>query len=661
MKNNNNPVFVSFKFQISSFILVLILFQICGCAVTPCPDYKKNGKTYGWKGGSFRAQWDDYYMCALSYTEGEFHKEALWALDEAVKRRNKDQRRARTYGMHVIDDYFPHREKGIVYYLKGDYEKAKYELELSIAQEESAKAFHFLDKVRKSILIRDKQIVSKPKIIIDTSAFITSDDNVIYTGSDPVVISGRAEDNLFVSEIILGENPVFMKVSAQKVKFRRHLSLDQGTHEIQISARNLLNGISVRKIIIHADRSGPVVIITKIGADTGIQGYLHDESGIRSLTIDGKPVPVPKGKDAYFHTAIKPGIKEITLMASDKLGNQTQGVINKDKLSSQLYPVLTAQKPLKMISDAGRISQVSNRLPEIALEGWPDKTTVFLDKVSIRGQVGSQNIIKSLTLNNKPLLSHTGRVIFFSQSLELVPGKNTVRFEAKDAFENTAAKEITVTRKIPEILKPQYRYHLAVHPFENTDPAKETALFDTYLIRSLTDPNRFQVSARQKSGPPPEQPGQLPHSVVLGNINETANGIEVVARIIDMKTSELIAVKDVFSAVRDSSGFEYMAKGLAEKFHAGFPLAHGTVTNVSGKWMFWRSCPKFSAYFGEKSVKKRWPLIVYQQENPKYNPVTGESLGSDTKIIGYNCVEGKCDILATDKLKPKSGNKVFTQ
>ncbi|MCP4346333.1 MAG: hypothetical protein GY795_12505 [Desulfobacterales bacterium] len=638
--------------------VLLLIFQICGCAVTTCPEYKKNGKTYGWKEGSFRAQWDDYYLCALSYTEGEFHKEALWALDEAVKRRNRDQRRARTYGMHVIDDYFPHREKGIVYYLRGDYDKAKQELELSVSQEESAKAFHFLDKVRKSILIHDKHIVSDPKIIIDTPAFVTS--NVIRTRSDPVVISGRAEDNLFVSEVILEKKPVFMKVSAQKVKFRRHLSLGQGMYETEISARNLLGGMSVRKIIIHVDRSGPVAVITKFGSDTGIQGYLYDESGIRSLTIDGKPIPVQKGKDVYFHTSIKPGIKDLTILASDELGNQTQGIISKDTLFRHLYSMLTAQKPLKIISDTGEISQIRNTLPEITLEGWPDGTTVFLDKVSIRGQVASQNIIKSLTVNNKPLLHHAGHIILFSRSLELVPGKNTVRFEAKDTFGNTTAKEITIIRKIPEILKPRYRFHLAMHPFEHTDPASETSVFDTYLIKSLKDRDRFQISVREKSAISSEKPGQLPNSLVLGNINETAGGIEVVARVIDMKTSELIAVKDAFSTVKGRFGFERMAKGLAEKFHAEFPLVRGTVTDISGKWKFWRSCPKFSAYFGEGSVKKRWPLIVYQEENPKYNHVTGESLGSDTKIIGYNCVDGICDILA-EKLKPSLGDKVFTQ
>jgi len=70
-------------------ITIFFLIMICGCTGTPCPEKSKDGKTYGWKGRIFRAQWDDYYQCALSYTEGGFNQEALWALDKAVKRRSK--------------------------------------------------------------------------------------------------------------------------------------------------------------------------------------------------------------------------------------------------------------------------------------------------------------------------------------------------------------------------------------------------------------------------------------------------------------------------------------------------------------------------------------------------------------------------------------------
>jgi hypothetical protein len=53
---------------------------------------------------------------------------ALKDLATAIGKRDKDQRNARTYGMHFVD-YFPHRELGIAYYHKGDLVKAAKELE----------------------------------------------------------------------------------------------------------------------------------------------------------------------------------------------------------------------------------------------------------------------------------------------------------------------------------------------------------------------------------------------------------------------------------------------------------------------------------------------------------------------------------------------------
>src|SRR5437763_1903589 len=83
-----------------------------GCAVKEGRLYEKDGRQYGKPDGLFMEQWNDYYLRGISYSDGGFWSDAAADFQEALKQRDRDQRRARTYGLHFID-YFPNRELGI--------------------------------------------------------------------------------------------------------------------------------------------------------------------------------------------------------------------------------------------------------------------------------------------------------------------------------------------------------------------------------------------------------------------------------------------------------------------------------------------------------------------------------------------------------------------
>jgi len=88
-------------------VLILGVLSLCCCSGSPQrPVYIKDGKEYGKVQGSFRHKWWNYYERGLSFQEGKFYSDALLDLREAIQQRKKDQRMARTYGMHFID-YFP--------------------------------------------------------------------------------------------------------------------------------------------------------------------------------------------------------------------------------------------------------------------------------------------------------------------------------------------------------------------------------------------------------------------------------------------------------------------------------------------------------------------------------------------------------------------------
>jgi hypothetical protein len=114
-------------------------------------------------------------------------------------------------------------------------------------------------------------------------------------------------------------------------------------------------------------------------------------------------------------------------------------------------------------------------------------------------------------------------------------------------------------------------------------------------------------------------------SLVTGSIVETRKGIEVVGRLIDTETSEILATEDVYDEVKDIPGIKLLAEGMAIKFHIEFPLVSGLVIERKKDDIF--------TDLGKEKTKLGRRLIVYRPE-PMKHPITGKVVGADNVIIG---------------------------
>ncbi|MDM8539797.1 tetratricopeptide repeat protein [Desulfococcaceae bacterium HSG9] len=317
-------------------ILILIVVVISGCATIPppvprCPEYPKSTEI-------FIGKWWNYYNRAMILMEKGCYESAVNDLDKAITRRFDDQRKARTHG-HINDiDYFPHREKGIaLFLLYNEAEEAEKELILSEAEKElmlsleqfqTAKARYFLDVIRK--IKMQAEPAAEPLIKI-TSPNFPDGKTEIWTDADPVIFSGIARDEKqFVAEIFLADKPVFMEATSKSVSFTEKLALAQGRHTIELKVRNLRGGVAIRRMTVHADRDGPVIILKKFKPGAEIEGRLYDASGAVSLYIDGRYNLIPPQKDVKFSVRLKPEQKIVTLSAKDKAGNVTQLEVNSE-------------------------------------------------------------------------------------------------------------------------------------------------------------------------------------------------------------------------------------------------------------------------------------------------------------------------------------------
>jgi TolB-like protein len=282
--------------------------------------------------------------------------------------------------------------------------------------------------------------------------------------------------------------------------------------------------------------------------------------------------------------------------------------------------------------------------PDIRLKGWTRTQTVYLEKVYIEGRITDDTGIESVTINHHPILRRNGKNIFFGHMAELQKGENKIVIEATDDAGNVATREMSIIRQIPKALQLEERLSMTVLPFEQKALISGVGLsFQDSLIHSLVNQNRFRVVEREKLDSILQEQklartqlidnrtalelGRLiaSQSIITGSIVETNAGIEIIARMMDTETSEILAVKDVYDEVKDMQALRGLAEGMAIKFHREFPLLEGMIVQVKGKQIF--------TDLGQDKVKIPRKMIVYR-EDPVVHPVTGKIFGSDNIVMG---------------------------
>ena len=632
--------------HISLFALAICLASFFPSCESVRSTHIRDGKEYGVTKGIFRARWWNYYERGGSFADGGFYEDSARDFREAIDQRPRDQRMARTYGMHTVD-YFPHRELGIVCYRMGNFEEAKKELTLSLSQYPSSKTRFYLDRVKKGLMEKEGGEIAPPRLCID---FPKGD---VWTREDPVLISGTAEDEHLVSSVKIRGVPLFMEAAQQRISFREILDLAQGQHTVEVKAKNLMGRISRRSVVIHVDREGPLITVEDLnvssvapGQPSTIRGFIYDAAGVSELSVNGRTVPIRKGLEVSFREKLPVNAHTVMLVAVDALGNRTSAQVDVNISSMKQKPLMLACAGTDVtgLLVAGFFGPKDIRAPRISLKGWPDAQTVYIDKVYLDGHAADEGMIESLTLNQKPIMRRKGQRIFFNQVVRLKKGKNTITIEAKDDTGNVATRELIVTRLVPKALQLAERLSMTILPFGQKGAVSDASLsFQDNLTDALVNRNRFRLIERDKldlilqeqklsrsrliDKDTALQLGKLmaAQTIVTGNIIETGIGVEIVGRVIDTETSEILAAEDVYDEVKDLQGLKTLAEGMAIKIHRKFPLLSGTVIKQKGKWIF--------TDIGDDKIGLQGRLIVYHEE-PIKHPVTGKLLGADNEILG---------------------------
>ncbi|MDY6864286.1 MAG: FlgO family outer membrane protein [Thermodesulfobacteriota bacterium] len=672
-----------FSFSAVLFFAVLTMHFLSCTDISSRKKYVKDGKEYGVTRGLFRERWWNFYERGNSFSEGGFWTEAVADYKNAIDQRDKDQRKARTYGLHFTD-YFPHRDLGVAYYHLGKYEDAKKELELSLSQVDTAKAKFYLNSVRKALIEKANADTAPPDINVSSLA------GGEITNNFRLQVEGEVKDDSFAHKVAINDEPLFIELSAKKIPFSREIKLKKGFNDIKIKTSDLLGKITEKKLKVFADFEGPLLNIKNFvdGQKVAMKkivlnGALSDAAGITTLKINEKVLAYNKERDVEFSFAIalSEGNNKIAIAAADITGNTTTGELNLTYVPKLALKNPYIRGPVLLAFLGDKIGSLFNHQfaavpaditpPKIKVKDYTKEQTVFLDSIFLQGQVSDMGEVQTVSINGEVLNEKPGKNIYFNYLTELNEGKNTFKIETFDSKGNKQEKTIAFIKKPLKVLDVGSRLAMAVLPFnvKGDESGLGDIVYDL-LVNSVVEQERFNVVSRGEelekvlnelklsktalvSKDAALKVGRVVAAevVVMGTYHETPDSIEVFARLINTETSGILAVEDVFDQNKNLSQLRYNLNGLATKFKSDLPLIQGMVIKLEGDKIY------IDAGL-DQNLKKEMKFIAYREGEVIKHPITGKILGADTEVLGEIRLEKVFEDFSLGKIIKKDEKEI---
>jgi TolB-like protein len=317
---------------------------------------------------------------------------------------------------------------------------------------------------------------------------------------------------------------------------------------------------------------------------------------------------------------------------------------------------------------AGLFEKRESAPPVIHLTDWRDHQTIYIERFALCGSVRGSGKVVKLTINGEPVLPKAGAMVLFSHVVELKPGENPLTIMAEDESGRRTIKKLRIQRDIPRTRLLSERLRLTVFAFERKGEISQSSIaFQDNFLHQLAQQGRFQLIEREQledilqehkisrsrliNQATAVRMGRLAaaQAIVAGSMVETYAGIEVVARVIDSETSEILTITDSYVQGREHGGIKALAETLALKIHHQFPLVEGVVLDKRKSIIF--------TDLGSKKVRAQRHLIVFQ-EAPVSHPRTGAPLGRDCQIVGKARIEQADEKISKAELRPGFENKV---
>jgi tetratricopeptide (TPR) repeat protein len=582
-----------------------------GCR-TPTPDGASREPDY--------RNWWNYYARGLASLQAgspqaaqEDFERCLGVRDGARFADDQDRWRARTYGMHYVDGYFPNRELGIAWYEAHDLTNALRWLERSYRQTPSDRATHYLNLIR-----RHEARASRPE-----PPWITWDASVpLLTNERSVLLRGVVQAPGYAGRLTVGGVPYPVDLAQNRLAFTVRVPLRDGRNGIPAEATDLAGQRGVATHACLADWQPPLLAIHRLQREADgrwqVAGVCHDNHAVASLRVGAEELARPAGTNRAnwaFDVRVRP--LETVFTARDQAGNVLQTRLDLEDLSA-LAPLLQHAGRLALTGGSGGSDAPATRLappappapaddrlaPSLQINNTREVCVVAEEEFYLDGTAADNGGLHTIRINGEELLTEADRGALrscFARRIPLHPGTNRVTLVVSDRAGNQTVREALVIRRIPEYQHPATRLAVGLPPLLPEDAGTMGVRAKRGLESALLrEPIRFRLLERDEGWNKILQEQMLSISdladpraalpigrivpadlLLMGRILTEPRGLTLYVKAVDTASGEVLFDADVYSAEPEKN-LEADADNLILKFKQGFPLLSGTVLRREG-------------------------------------------------------------------------------
>ncbi|MFC1604978.1 hypothetical protein ACFL5F_08125, partial [Planctomycetota bacterium] len=308
-----------------------------------------------------RGRYWNYYARGSMFLAWDHYEAAEEDFRRALQKRPRDQRDARTYGMH-FGDYFPNRELGVVYCLQGEnktyaakskkielFKKAIDHLKISLNQEESSRAKFFLNRAMGGHWKTSGLDTTPPVVGISNSAIDRWEDPpTLYINTYEAILEIQAADydslvgtvwlDSFVGTEQVDRRKLFIESAERTFVKNTLVTVDTIDKEktVVVTAINLAGKESQPAVVkLIVDTVPPLAVarvhpdmarLSLLGARIPVDIVAEDDQGLKSVRVGEDPYD---NRDCHGQFRwegrffAEPGDSSLIVEVIDKAGNIT--------------------------------------------------------------------------------------------------------------------------------------------------------------------------------------------------------------------------------------------------------------------------------------------------------------------------------------------------
>jgi len=589
-----------------------------------------------------RPTWWGFYNLGLAYSRrGQWDKAtenleiALGSKPGAIYGAFKDKRRAKTYGLHFIDDYFPHRELGICHFHLGGLKAAERELAISLRMIPTARAKHYLNQTRRRLLRQQKtQGLLQPS---RPTLEIGRDPPELYVRTPFVHLRGRIASPNRIAAVLANGSPLFIELAEKEFVLDRRLNLPPGRQTVRVAARDLADNRAVWEADVVVDVRGPLVSLRV--ADSAASGTVTltvtDENGLQTVRVNGKKSSLSAGSKTFETTVRVARGAKLEVAATDVAGNESTFEASGNQLLKSAVEYrrrhprrrLAWRGPAQSPVPAAHLTQLADAGPGVLKKAKKDAagprirlfpeveeavlvtTEFYVLDVLVGDDAGVATVTVAVNgaQADRCALAPGVTLSRGARRIELQPGKNEVRLRATDRKGNSRTRTFTVERKLGALWRADLRMAAVVLP---PDPAPVPALGRIDIGGLMTenllrDPRRLTLverdpailknilierelndaettSPRFRLRPGAMKPAEwLLHGYLSLWPGAGRQNWDLVAGLLDLESGRTILTADIHCVESSREHVARQIEGLVEKIKQQLPAISAPVARIA--------------------------------------------------------------------------------